>query len=274
MGPVDEIFELFERHGQEAYLGEAVSQQEHALQAAHLAEQEGAPDALIVAALLHDVGHLLHGLPEDVAMRGIDGRHEAVGEAWLARRFGPEVTEPVRLHVAAKRYLCAVDPTYRRRLSPASVQSLTLQGAPMSDAEVHAFEEHPYPRAAVRLRGWDDEAKVPGLEVPGLEHYRARLDTLEEIRERAEELYRREIRPKVMPQHKGKFLVVDVVSGDYEIDEDDLSASEILQARRPDGVLFGMRIGYKSAYTLNGTMEEEDAIGFNIGSPVTVQSPE
>lgn len=82
--------------------------------------------------------------------------------------------------------------------------------------------------------------------------------TLDEIRQRAEEIYRREIRPKVMPQHKGKFLVLDIESGDYEIDEDDLSASEILQARCPNGVLFGMRIGYKSAYTLNGTMEEDD----------------
>jgi hypothetical protein len=86
-----------------------------------------------------------------------------------------------------------------------------------------------------------------------------REDALEEIRQRAEDLYRREIRAKVMPQHKGKFLVVDIESGDYEIDEDDLSASEILQARHPEGILFGMRIGYKSAYTLNGTMEDDDA---------------
>jgi phosphonate degradation associated HDIG domain protein len=175
MGTVDEIFALFERRGDEAYFGEPVSQTEHALQAAYQAESEGAPGTLVVAALLHDVGHLVHGLAEDVADQGVDGRHEAVGEAWLSRHFGLEVAEPVRLHVAAKRYLCAVDARYGEQLSPASVQSLTLQGGPFSLAEVQAFEQHRYFREAVRLRRWDDAAKTPGLEVPGLEHYRSRL---------------------------------------------------------------------------------------------------
>jgi phosphonate degradation associated HDIG domain protein len=176
MDVVAQIIELFESRGDEAYFGEPVSQKEHALQAAFHAEQDGAPDLLVVAALLHDSGHLLHGLSEEIADRGLDGRHESIGEAWLARHFGPGITEPVRLHVAAKRYLCAVQPTYHDQLSPASIQSMALQGGPMSAAEVVAFERNPHVHAAVRLRRWDDLAKIPSLPVPGLEHYRARLE--------------------------------------------------------------------------------------------------
>jgi len=172
---VDEILGLFARRGAATYHGEAVSQTEHALQAAELAEREGAPDHLIVAALLHDLGHLLDGQDEDLAARGIDGGHEEAGCAWLARHFGPEVTEPVRMHVAAKRYLCTVDPTYLDGLSPASRLSLSLQGGPMSAQGRAAFERHPAHADAIRLRRWDDAAKVPGLDVPGLEHYRDRL---------------------------------------------------------------------------------------------------
>jgi [1-hydroxy-2-(trimethylamino)ethyl]phosphonate dioxygenase len=176
MSTVDEIFTLFARQGDEADFGEAVSQKEHALQAACQAEREGAPDSLVVAALVHDIGHLLHGQAENIADRGVDARHEAVGEAWLSHSFGREVAEPVRLHVPAKRYLCAVEPEYQQQLSPASVQSLALQGGPMSEDEIREFEQHPYYREAVRLRRWDDMAKIPGLEVPGLSHYRPRLE--------------------------------------------------------------------------------------------------
>ena len=172
----DDVFRLFEARGRTAYHGEAVSQAEHALQAAHRAERDGAPDALVVAALLHDVGHLVQGLPEDLAECGVDGRHEDAGAAWLAGRFGPEVVEPIRLHVAAKRYLCAVDPGYRAGLSPASLRSLALQGGPLRGAAVAAFEADPHGPAAVRLRRWDDAAKVPGLAVPALDHYRARIE--------------------------------------------------------------------------------------------------
>jgi phosphonate degradation associated HDIG domain protein len=172
---VAEIFRVFERHGADAYFGEPVSQQEHALQAAHLAEQEHAADALVVAALLHDIGHLVHGAGEDIADQGVDARHEAAGEAWLSRWYGPEVTEPVRLHVAAKRYLCAVDPAYLPKLSSASIQSLALQGGPFNKEEIAEFEANPHYAAAVSLRRWDDEAKIVDLDVPGLEHYRARL---------------------------------------------------------------------------------------------------
>lgn len=174
----DEIFTIFGSRAESAYFGEAVSQLEHALQSAWLAEQSGAPVSLVVAALLHDIGHLLHVLPEQIADTGVDAGHDAVGEAWLSQRFGAEVTEPVRLHVAAKRYLCAVEKDYRERLSAASVQSLMLQGGPMTAEEIRAFEANPFYREAVQLRRWDDAAKTPGTEVPPLESYRSRIEDL------------------------------------------------------------------------------------------------
>jgi predicted HD phosphohydrolase len=125
---------------------------------------------------LHDVGHLLDGQDEDLAARGLDGHHEEASCAWLAAHFSPTVTEPIRLHVAAKRYLCAVEPGYLAGLSPASCLSLALQGGPMTTEEIANFESSPFYRDAVRLRHWDDTAKIPGLKVPGLEHYRERLE--------------------------------------------------------------------------------------------------
>jgi phosphonate degradation associated HDIG domain protein len=174
----DEIRQLFETKGGVEYHGEAVSQAEHALQAAHLAETEGAPDSLIIAALLHDVGHLISGHDEDAADHGIDDRHEVAGAAWLSHHFGPDVVEPIRLHVAAKRYLCAVGPDYHSGLSPASQLSLELQGGPFRGEELTTFEANPHHQAAVRLRRWDDTAKVTGLAVPGLEHYLGRIEAL------------------------------------------------------------------------------------------------
>ncbi|MDR3632978.1 MAG: HD domain-containing protein [Isosphaeraceae bacterium] len=168
---VPEIFRLFAERGDSAYGGEAVSQAEHALQAAHFACQAGAPPALITAALLHDVGHLLHNLPDDAPDRGVDDRHEELGRRWLARWFGADVVEPVRLHVDAKRYLCATEPSYLGQLSEPSLISLRLQGGPMSPAEVEQFRASPHALGAVALRRWDDTAKVPGLVVPGIEEY-------------------------------------------------------------------------------------------------------
>src|SRR6516162_3828711 len=138
MTVVERIFTLFPQKRNGAYFGQADTETEHALQCAHLAEQSGAGPEQIVAALLHDVGHLLHDLPEDVAERGVDGRHEEAGAAWPKRYFGPAVVDAVRLHVAAKRYLCAVEPQYRGGLSEASLRSLRLQGGPMSPAEVRS----------------------------------------------------------------------------------------------------------------------------------------
>src|SRR5262245_3349528 len=176
MTVIDRLFALFQQNGNGAYFGEAVNETEHALQCARLAELARSAPELVAAALLHDVGHLLHGLGEDVADRGIDGHHEDVGSAWLGRYFGPAVADPVRLHVAAKRYLCAVEPDYPDRLSPASITSLRLQGGPMTPDEVRQFETEPHFRAAVAVRRWDDAAKVPGLAVPNLGHYRPLLE--------------------------------------------------------------------------------------------------
>jgi gamma-butyrobetaine dioxygenase len=175
MTTVDKIMDLFAVAGKGAYFGEHVSQTEHALQSAKLAAAAGVDDELVVAALLHDIGHLLRGLPENAATHGIDDEHEEIGAAWLEQHFGPAVSAPVRLHVPAKRYLCAVQPTYGPTLSPASQLSLQLQGGPMSPDEVREFERSPHFEAAIALRRWDDEAKIPGLDVPGLDAYRRAL---------------------------------------------------------------------------------------------------
>jgi phosphonate degradation associated HDIG domain protein len=176
MNPVDEIFELLERRGGADYGGERVSQLEHALQCATLAEDAGADAALISAALLHDIGHLAHDLGSEPAARGIDDRHERRGRDWLSRRFGENVTEPVLLHVDAKRYLTATDPGYLATLSPGSVRSLALQGGPFSAELAAGFFRLPYAPAAVRLRRWDEGAKIPGKPTPRLEHFRPHLE--------------------------------------------------------------------------------------------------
>lgn len=176
--PTEAIEILFERSGQDAYFGEPVSQLEHALQTAHLAEQDHAPTAQIIAALLHDIGHLLHGRDETIADEGVDAEHERVGNKWLQAYFPEEVCAPIRLHVNAKRYLCATDCSYLIQLSPASLQSLKLQGGPMTHAEVSEFEEEPFFRQAVQIRRWDDLAKLPGFPVPPLAHYLQRLESL------------------------------------------------------------------------------------------------
>ena len=176
--PVDFLTRLFAERGDAAYLGEPVSQTEHALQAAWAAEQAGARSALIAAALVHDVGHLLHDLPEDCAVAGLDDAHEARGAHWLVRHFGPDVTEPVRLHVAAKRFLCATDPTYVGLLSEASVRSLQLQGGPFTTDQAAQFRRDPHAAAAVALRRFDEQAKVPGLPTPPLEHFRPHLEAV------------------------------------------------------------------------------------------------
>jgi phosphonate degradation associated HDIG domain protein len=168
---VDRIAEVLRSKGQRRYGLENVSQLQHALQAAWLAEQAGDPDTLIAAALLHDIGHLTHDLGENPAAQGVDDRHEEVGHTVLSRWFGPAVTEPVRLHVAAKRYLCAVEPSYFRTLAPDSVRSLALQGGPMQEAEASAFHALQYSDAAVRLRRYDEAAKDPAAETPDLAHF-------------------------------------------------------------------------------------------------------
>ncbi|MEO7573997.1 MAG: metal-dependent phosphohydrolase [Acidimicrobiales bacterium] len=176
---IDEVLDLLERQGAERY-DEEIFQLAHAEQAAALAAAAGATDALVAAALLHDVGHLLEltGRDDGTRDRTIDQRHEARGSVWLAGLFPSSVTAPVALHVRAKRYLCAVDPTYHEILSPGSVASLERQGGPMAAAEVAAFEGNPGWEGAVALRRWDDEAKVPDLEVPPAATYQLLLESL------------------------------------------------------------------------------------------------
>lgn len=173
---MQEIFEAFASQGDQLYIGEPVSMTEHMLQAAYSAEMDGAGPTLVAAALLHDFGHLIHDLPEDAAEHGLDTRHEEVGAAYLSRYFVPAVVEPTRMHVAAKRYLCAVDPTYLGTLSPASILSLKLQGGPYTPDEARAFEALPFAAEAARLRRYDDAAKIAGGWTPGLDHYRPSLE--------------------------------------------------------------------------------------------------
>jgi len=173
---VDEIIQLFEERGNGLYFGEQVTETEHALQAAHLAREAGASDDMILGALLHDIGHLLHGHGEDIADHGVDAKHEDEGAEFLAGKFPALVIDCVRLHVPAKRYLCAVEPEYLAGLSPVSQRSLELQGGPMTAEEVAEFETEPYYREAVQARRWDDQAKIVGLDVPGVASYRSLLE--------------------------------------------------------------------------------------------------
>jgi phosphonate degradation associated HDIG domain protein len=176
--PVGEIFARFAEAGDGLYIGEPVTIAEHMLQAAARAQDDDAPPELVAAALLHDYGHLLTDLPEDSAEHGIDTQHEELGFAYLEELFPPEVTEPVRMHVAAKRYLVAVDEGYRDELSPASLLSLELQGGPMTPDEVAAFERGGHAEAACRLRRYDDAGKDPDAAVPPLESYGPLLRSL------------------------------------------------------------------------------------------------
>ena len=169
---IDDVISIIATRGSQAYLGEPCSIAEHMLQTAHLAEMNGADPSLIAAALLHDFGHLVHDLEQDAAEHGINTAHEDVGATWLSRLFGLSVTEPIRLHVAAKRYLCATELGYLMMLSPASRLSMQLQGGPMKPTEVVAFAHSEWAQDAVRIRRWDDQGKVSGGVTPPIEHYR------------------------------------------------------------------------------------------------------
>lgn len=171
MSAIEHIEKLFSDRGDSQYGFEAVSQQQHALQAAMIAELEQSTPALIAAALLHDIGHLLHDLPDDATEQGIDDRHEELGQRWLTGHFGRDVTEPVRLHVDAKRFLCAVETDYEAGLSEPSRQSMALQGGVMTADEADRFKALEFGADAARLRRWDDAAKEVGLATPPLSHF-------------------------------------------------------------------------------------------------------
>lgn len=178
----ERIFQLLDSRGAGRYGLSAITQKEHALQSADLATKRGLGDALVIAALFHDLGHLLVGDDVNLAEQGVDDLHEETSANALAKLFGNNVAEPVRLHVAAKRYLCAVNPAYYDKLSEDSRQSLLLQGGPMSPLEVAAFDKLDHRAAALALRLIDDEAKVAGLKTPGLESYRAMANRLQKAR--------------------------------------------------------------------------------------------
>ena len=144
---------------------------EHMLQSAWIAEQAGETTSVIVAALLHDIGHYTSEFGDDFLEIGVDNLHEVAGEAVLKDWFPPEVTASVRWHVDAKRYLCATEPDYFAGLSDASVQSLALQGGPMNSREVQQFESNPWLDTIIRVRRYDDGAKVVGRTTPEVEHY-------------------------------------------------------------------------------------------------------
>ncbi len=175
---VDHVFELLATGGGTAYFGEPVTVLEHSLQAAWFVQRSNASAALVAAALLHDLGHLMHSAGEDVAQRGLDTRHEELGAEALDGHLPDSVLDPIRMHVAAKRYLCFAEPDYLAGLSPASLESLGLQGGPMTASEAEGFLALPHAREAVSLRRADDSAKVPGLSTLGLESYRALVTAL------------------------------------------------------------------------------------------------
>ncbi len=169
---IETIVTLFESRGSEKYGQEDVTQLQHALQCATLAESEQAGAGLIAAALLHDLGHLMSNehLPSEITLN-LDDRHEEKAHAWFIRVFGPAVADPIRLHVAAKRYLCTVDAAYQEKLSPTSLKSFLDQGGAMQEDERHAFERELFYRDAVRLRRWDDQAKDRTARTENIDHF-------------------------------------------------------------------------------------------------------
>lgn len=181
---VDEVVDLLATGGGATYFGEPVTVLEHSLQAAWFVQRNNTAihavveRSLVVAALLHDLGHLLHTQGEDAARYGRNTRHEELAVKALAGHLPAPVLDPIRMHVAAKRYLCFAEASYLGGLSPASVESLALQGGPMTATEAGGFLVLPYAREAVALRRADDASKVRGLSVPPLETYRSILTTL------------------------------------------------------------------------------------------------
>jgi phosphonate degradation associated HDIG domain protein len=170
--------DIFERRGGEEYLGEKVTMAEHMLQGAYLAEQQGEAEIIIVAALLHDIGHFTSEFGSFSMDDAHDKHHEEAGAEVLERFFPRLVVDCVRHHVAAKRYICATDVSYFDQLSAASVHSLKLQGGPMNAREIAAFEKNPNLAEIVRVRRLDDAGKIEGMATPGFSHYAPMLQRI------------------------------------------------------------------------------------------------
>ena len=175
LAPVDQIFSIFRDYGSRHY-GENVSEMEHALQTAEFARQFGEPDSIILACLLHDYGHMLHDLGENIAHDGIDAKHEIIGATLLKDLFPEIILEPIRQHVAAKRYLCWKNPAYAEGLSESSRLSLQLQGGPMNNVEAQKFETNPHFIACIKVRHYDDMGKMPGMLTAELGSYRGLME--------------------------------------------------------------------------------------------------
>jgi len=173
---IQAIARVIDEEGERRYGREAVSQRQHALQCAAWAERAGATPALVVAALLHDIGHLVDPDAEAADGDDRDARHEALGAGWLSDLFGDDVLMPIRLHVAAKRYLTAAEDGYLATLSPQSVRSLRMQGGPYGVEEARRFIAVPHAGDAVKLRRWDDLAKDPDARMPDLDHFLPALE--------------------------------------------------------------------------------------------------
>lgn len=173
---IENIVNLFSEKGSQMYGAEAVTQLEHALQCASLAEASCQSNEMIVACLLHDLGHLIHDLGDDATVQGINDLHEYQALPMLQKLFEPAVTEPIRLHVAAKRYLCGVSLDYWKKLSHASKCSLELQGGAFSLEAASGFIRQPYARCAVELRMYDDQAKISNKLTPSLSHFKQYLN--------------------------------------------------------------------------------------------------
>lgn len=173
---IQRIYEVFDQRGDEMYGKEAVTQRQHALQSGLLARKSGQSAQQIVAALLHDIGHILsdNELPHSTE-ENLDDQHEERAYEWLKKYFGAAVADPVRLHVAAKRYLCSKYEDYESKLSPTSLKSYYDQGGKMSDSELAAFESEPFYKQALALREWDDTAKDPNRETPVIQDFETEL---------------------------------------------------------------------------------------------------
>lgn len=181
---VDRLAALFADQGAKSYLGEAVTMAEHMLQGAWLSEQQGESDEIIVGALLHDIGHFAGHLGTFALTDTEDRCHERSGAALVEDHLPPAVVACIREHVAAKRYLCAVEPSYAEGLSRASQHSLRLQGGPMQGDEMARFAQHPHLEAILKVRRLDDAGKAPGQPTPGFEHFAPRVRRLAEAHAR------------------------------------------------------------------------------------------
>jgi phosphonate degradation associated HDIG domain protein len=176
MDIIETLREIYATKGYETFEGDRrVTQTSHALQSAMIAEAEGATPALVTAALLHDIGRIINPRDRELTDSGKDAKHEEVGRRYLEPWFGPEVTMPIKWHVAAKRYLVATDPAYAGRISPGSTRSLKGQGGLLSPADAAAFLKQPYAAEGVQLRRWDDRAKRVDAETPPFDHFVAAM---------------------------------------------------------------------------------------------------